>query len=309
MRDELLIFTDMISRYGFTSANISAMLTVPLGKKGADAPAIELFRKAGMQTFWISNHSTFQDGEGIFHLLYAADQVIPVNPDSDLGVPLRYDERMLPVLDSILEKTSDSGQRLIFMNIMGSHVKYPSRYPESFSHFISTEDIPDAPWRNKKAKATINEYDNSILYTDYILGEIVTRIRDIPGAALVYISDHGQEVYDTLDHVGHGAALTSRYFVDIPFVLWLSPSFRDMRPHDVARWQTYTDRPGVSDCLTSMLAEICGISYEDPLRSHNVLSVDFVPEDRVSLGEGYDAKFSGSAGLYSKDFVSIGLQP
>lgn len=302
MRDDLLIFTDIISRHGFTATNISAMLTVPLGKEGGAAPAIELFRQTGRQVFWISNHNTFHVGKGLFHLLYAANQVIPINPDGDLGFPGRYDERILPVLDDILAKTSSSGQRLIFMNIMGSHFKYSSRYPQAFNHFISQEDIPDAPWRDEKAKATINEYDNTIMYTDYILGEIVNRIHDMPGAALVYLSDHGQEVYDTLDHMGPGPVLSSRYFVDIPFIMWLSPSFRNTRSHDVARWQTYTDRPGVSDCLPSVLAEICGIVYDDPLRAQNILSVDFAPSDRASLGESYDARFPGRSGLYDNDF-------
>ena len=160
-------------------------------------------------------------------------------------------------------------------------MQYKARYPENFeSIFYSTDDIPSAPWRTDEAKYLINTYDSSIAYTDSLLGDIIEQLRDVPNSALLYLSDHGEEVYDTRDYMGHDFMLSSRHIVDIPFLLWISPSYRNMRARDVEQWRQWTERPSVSDTLCY------------------ILSVDFQPAPRVLMGEDYDLKFSlsGDAG-------------
>lgn len=112
--------------------------------------------------------------------------------------------------------------------MMGSHVNYASRVPEAFRRFSSTEDIPPRPWRRGRAMGYINDYDNSILYGDTVLADIIELLRTVPNACFLYFSDHGEEVFDTLPQHGHVHELRSRHYLDIPFFIWLSPGYRGL---------------------------------------------------------------------------------
>ena len=297
LRDELLVFTDVVSRYGFTASNHAAMLSVPVPADGSILPLMSLLRQAGFQTNWLSTQNTFWT-RSTFNLIHLADKVYGDNVEM-YWAPEPYDKKLLPRLAEILAEPAPTGKRLLFINIMGSHVQYKARYPENFeSIFYSTDDIPSAPWRTDEAKYLINTYDSSIAYTDSLLGDIIEQLRDVPNSALLYLSDHGEEVYDTRDYMGHDFMLSSRHIVDIPFLLWISPSYRNMRARDVEQWRQWTERPSVSDTLCYILADLAGYSFALNDRSKSLLSVDFQPAPRVLMGEDYDLKFSlsGDAG-------------
>ena len=98
--------------------------------------------------------------------------------------------------------------------------------------------------------------------------------------------------------MGHDFMLSSRHIVDIPLLLWISTSYRNMRARDAEQWRQWTERPSVSDTLCYILADLAGYSFALNDRSKSLLSVDFQPAPRVLMGEDYDLKFSlsGDAG-------------
>ena len=50
---------------------------------------------------------------------------------------------------------------------------------------------------------TINAYDNGTLYNDYIIRTCIEMVRKQDGmSAMLYFSDHGEEVYDCLKNAG-----------------------------------------------------------------------------------------------------------
>ena len=82
-----------------------------------------------------------------------------------------------------------SGRQLIVVHLRGSHFDYAKRYPIDFAAFKPDADCDE---RN----CTINAYDNSILFTDYLLSRF---IEDIKGreALLFYMADHGASLGET----------------------------------------------------------------------------------------------------------------
>ena len=114
-----------------------------------------------------------------------------------------YDEAVLPYLKEALKDSSP--KKLIVLHINGSHPYACDKYPPK-----------EAVW-----EGGIDEcYDNSIRYTDKIIGQIFELLKN-KNSALVYFSDHGQikenEIYKHGDY---------REAVQVPYFVWFSPSIK-----------------------------------------------------------------------------------
>lgn len=288
IKDELLLFDNIVSSHSQTTPSIREAMSFPF-EGGFRLPLVNLFRQAGFETVWLSNQVTYTDVGALFS---TADRRIELNRGGDQSYIRNFDGVILPELEKILATPAPAGKRAIFIHLMGSHLNYASRYPKDFDIFTGTDDIPDAPWRSEKAKTYINKYDNSVRYTDHILAAIISLLRHtVKNAALVYFSDHGEEVYDSRPSRGHVNALDSPWYFDIPFIVWLSPSYRALLGDRAARWQTYLERPAINDMFPWAAADLAGIGMDDERRSRSVLSDDFQPAPRRMMGGDYDEAF------------------
>ena len=298
LKDELLVFRDAISPFGRTTLSVAASLTCKDVPGIGDIPLVTVFKQAGFETIWISNQSTVDDTNMIVRLVSGADRKIYLNKGGDQAYARSYDEKILPALDEILTAPDAPEKRVIFVHTMGSHVNYGSRFPNEFDTFKSDGDIVKKPWFSSKAVKYINDYDNSILYTDHIIASVIERMRSVPGGAVLFYSDHGEEVFDTRRHHGHHNSLASRYYVDIPVTLWLSPSLQSSLPQKAQElWQERQSSPFINSAAPYVMLDICGVRFDTPHMSDSPLSPDFHPAPRVLLGHDYDKLYTGGKGL------------
>ena len=298
MQNELFVFSDVISPFGRTTPSVVAALSCSDVPGVGEIPLVNIFRQAGFETIWMSNQSTIDGTNMIVRLISGADREIYLNKGGDQAYARSYDSKILPALDDVLSKESPSGKRVIFVHTMGSHVNYASRYPDAFDKFTSGDDIQEKPWFTGKAKKYINNYDNSILYTDHIIASVIERLRSVPGSALLFFSDHGEEVFDTRKHHGHHDSVDSRYYVDIPFLIWLSPSYKErMTEPERARLKQARNTPFVNDAAPYVMLDLCRISFTSPHLKDSPLSADFVRRPRIIHGVDYDRRYPGDAGL------------
>ncbi|MCL2567662.1 MAG: sulfatase-like hydrolase/transferase [Alphaproteobacteria bacterium] len=138
------------------------------------------------------------------------------------------DADLIPQLQKIIAKANPlKPNKLIILHTMGSHYKYNNRYPENFNKWTPTcssqftTDIRDC----KKANLD-NEYDNSILYTDYILNSLMD-VLNSTNSILIYASDHGESLGETIEgkkHYYHGGSYDKAPLeqIHIPAILWFS---------------------------------------------------------------------------------------
>lgn len=298
IENDLFVFRDAISPFGRTTLSVSAALTCSDVPGAGDIPLMTVFRQAGFETVWLSNQSTVDDSNMIVRLVSGADRKIYLNKGGDQAYARSYDEKILPALNALLSEPDAPRKRIIFVHTMGSHVNYGSRFPAGFDLFTQGDDIREKPWFTRKAKKYINDYDNSILYTDHIIASVVERLRDIPGGALLYFSDHGEEVFDTRRHHGHHDSLESRYYVDIPFLIWLSDSRKQaIAPETLERWQSARSVPFVNSAAPYVILDLCGVSFASPRMAESPLSPQFQISPRIIRGVDYDKRYPGSAGL------------
>ena len=108
-----------------------------------------------------------------------------------------YDEDVIPLLENDL-KTYVSGYRFVVLHLGGgSHGPiYRDRHPPEFERFKPTCDDADVASRCT-LEQIYNSYDNTILYVDYVLGEILERLdRSSVPYVFIYLSDHGESLME-----------------------------------------------------------------------------------------------------------------
>lgn len=159
---------------------------------------IDIAKKAGIQTLWISNQDPSKSTPNA--IAKSTHPPFLLRLDSLLE---RFDDALLAqVSEAVL---SEHPHKLIVVHLMGSHFQYKERYPESFNCFKTAEKINAfAPKISARATEIINQYDNSIRYTDFILNEIrELLIQSDQASVLTYLSDHGEKVFDSQNFKGY----------------------------------------------------------------------------------------------------------
>ena len=108
---------------------------------------------------------------------------------------------------------------------MGCHTQYNKRYPNDFALFEYSGD---------KRTKVINSYDNAVYYNDFVVDSIFSLLSSYSllhsdvRVSSIYFSDHGENVYDEGDCSGHDYSDRIPHAnVEIPFILWFSPSQRE----------------------------------------------------------------------------------
>lgn len=176
-------------------------------------------------------------------------------------------------------------------HLYGQHFDPADRYPDDGRHDRWTADsLPyDRPWFTPAKRQVVAEYDNATLYNDSVVGAIIDRYRSTP-AVVIYFSDHGEEMFDASDcnvrnePSGDLRGWLERQF-EIPFFVWASDSYRQMRPGRWAAVGEAADRPGMLDNLGQMVLGLCGMTASPYYRAdRDILNPDYTPADRVTLG-------------------------
>jgi heptose-I-phosphate ethanolaminephosphotransferase len=224
MRPELLVFNDVVSPDASTEPAMMKMLT-PANVGNPDEwrrkpDVLALAEAAGYKTFWLSNQ---QINDGWIGLVAArADERRFINQGSGRNEN-NFDANLLPHFDAAL--ADKAPKKLIVVHLLGAHPTYNMRYPAEFSRFDRAADEVsrslDQKGRQFWIKRQRNEYDNAILYNDHVVGGLIRKIAqhtDGKQAALIYASDHGQEVGHHRNHSGHSPIDNSGY--EIPMIVW-----------------------------------------------------------------------------------------
>lgn len=167
---------------------------------------ITLFKNAGYTTYWLSNQEEF----GRFNL-----EVTSISRESNFtfvkhkihtnSSPQDKDIDLLPVM----KKINLTDNNFIVFHLEGSHFNYSLRYEHNSSLIKSPKNI-------------IDDYDNSIYYTDSILLKIFDYFKKMNRPFLfVYLSDHSEYLGTNHGH-GHTPDRAHKEEYDIPFIVYSS---------------------------------------------------------------------------------------
>ncbi len=259
----LLSKENLISFQAVSSCGTSTAYSVPcmfsfLGQKDyspetADkqSNSLDVLQKAGVKVVWIDNNSSCK---GVCTRIENRNLLQQVNHSDDLYSDNGYyDEVMLNDLEHYLAGNQDV---LIVLHTLGSHgPTYHKRYPAAFAQFqpYCKQDTPHACPQAE----VINAYDNTILYTDYVLSKTIQWLKTQSQQAdtfLLYASDHGESLGENGIYL-HGLPyfLAPEAQTHIPMLLWLSESYRQQYPQAWSTLQAKINAPLSHDNLSHSL--------------------------------------------------------
>jgi heptose-I-phosphate ethanolaminephosphotransferase len=293
--DELFVFTDVVSPHSHTIPTLKKFFTFhnaeASGQWHAGPVLLDVMNAAGYKTYWISN----QEAYGIFGdvasaIASRADVRVFHNRGSTERQGDGRDAELLVYLDRILER-DPAPHKFIVLHLMGTHSIYRKRYPPEFEHFAA-DDVPDLgrDFLDEARRRTIAQYDNAVRYSDFVIDRVVERLaNEKTNAYLLYLADHGEEVYDARDFKGHIEGVGNRHMIEIPFVLWLSRTYRDAHPERVASIAAQRSAPYMTDDVIHTILDLSDVAAERAEPARSLVHPSFDPSRRrVYAGRDYE---------------------
>lgn len=194
---------------------------------------LDILKLAGINLLWHDNDSGCQ---GTCSRIESVDMTGRFRESSPLCQDgTCFDEILLTGLDDYIERL-DNQDALITLHTIGSHgPTYYRRYPKKFSVFTPSCDTNEINRCDKNA--LINTYDNTILYTDYVIAKTVELLKKYSqqyNVIMLYMSDHGESLGENGLYL-HSMpyAFAPKEQTHIPFLIWASTPFFKQKQIDV----------------------------------------------------------------------------
>lgn len=144
-----------------------------------------------------------------------------LHPDADE----RYDGILLAGLKEQIA-SSEKDKVFIVIHTSTSHgPTYNKRYPAEFEVFTPVCNTVEMSKANPAE--LMNAYDNTIVYTDYLIDSVIEILKDIPDrrSCMMYVSDHGESLGEgNLYMHGVPMSIAPKEQIEIPFIVWCSDS-------------------------------------------------------------------------------------
>lgn len=273
-RGNLFVFQDAVSPYNMTTLAVKNMLStnsISLHQSWEEHPLVmTIFRKAGFDVAMWDNQKS--ENNVLFHdfsnnsLLYGKKMVESTYHHLN-NAPFDYDQQLV---DTALTVKRKPGSTLTVFHLMGQHTAPIWRYPENDENAIYTADSIQRNDLNDYQRQYIAEYDNATRYNDHVIGSIIQYYRQ-RNAVILYLSDHGDEVYDYRNVVGRTHEPVKqkqalKYQYEIPMVLWCSDQFIQRHPNTMKNIRRAILRPFSSDNVPQLLMGLSNIhsSFYEP---------------------------------------------
>lgn len=266
--------------------------SVPIILSGASAENFDViyhqksifqaFKEAGFKTAFLSNQSpnhSFTD----FYANEAdyRENIRPFDPSASAAAINHLDEDLIPFMKNFIDSLPNNNL-FIVLHTYGSHFNYKERYPERFSQF-KPDNVTEIS--QKERDKLVNAFDNTILYTDFFLHQIIQMLKQTEACtAMAYSSDHGEDIMDdSRNRFLHASPDPTYYQLRIPILTWFSENYETNFPKKVEAARENQLMPVATNALFHTMLDMSGIetSYKDSTLS--LLSLAFKIRERMYL--------------------------
>lgn len=285
---DAFVFNDVISPHSTTVASLSKLFTFCNYESEKDwydyINLIDVMNEAGYKTFWLSN----QESSGIWgnvaqlYAQHSTKHEFTRLRDSreDYGI---VDGELFPLIDRAIAEKEE--KNFFVIHLMGAHGAYYNRFPYAFSKF-NKDDVPLTV--DDEKKKVVAQYDNAIYYNDYVINEIVNKFKE-DETLLIYVSDHGEAVYDENGFAGHIEENPSRHMIEIPMIVWTSDQFKANYPDKVRQVKEATERPYMTDDMIHTVLDLTDIKTVEFDSARSIVNDNFnACRKRIFNEKNYD---------------------
>ena len=267
----LLFFSDVLTQSNATHKSVPLILSAASAEQADmiynQKSVITAFKEAGFKTAFFSNQRP--NGSLIDFFAEEADITLFLKQNVTDEEFNPYDEELVKLLDRLLQK--EDQKLFIVLHTYGSHFNYRERYPAGMAPY-QPDNIDEVSF--KMRQNLVNAFDNTIYYTDYILGLIVDKLSATGAdAAMVYISDHGEDLFDDGRKLFlHSSPIPDYYQIHVPFVIWMSDPYVARYPHTFSVAEQHRECAMSSRVVFHTLLSLGGV--ETPYRDEKLSVVD-----------------------------------
>jgi glucan phosphoethanolaminetransferase (alkaline phosphatase superfamily) len=255
-QEDIISFPHIYSEYTYTNPSVAHILTradsIHPDRAGKERSFIDLFKQCGYHTAWLANQ---ESAKSYVYFMRECDTLIYANVNKSSYVFDKWtDGDLLPFFDLLVARRRE--KQFILMHTIGSHWYYNSHFPDEFQQYnpVTRSRIVNANSREEM----INSYDNTVLYTDYFIYEIINRLRN-KNAILFYLSDHGE----TLGENGAWLHASDTPPTHHPACwIWMSPQYKDENPEKYDILQHNKAKRYRTDFLFHTILEAAGIQSD-----------------------------------------------
>lgn len=257
-QNDLIIFNDMISLHPQTADSLPVILANDndTHEDKYSYSLVSVFKKAGYSTYWISNQASMSSGGKVASYSKEADFRTFFH-HHDSSNPYAYDEDVIEEFKKQLT-LSPTQKKFFVLHLQGSHYSFDKRYPRTFNKFDDT-------------------YDNSLLYTDSLLGEVFSVLENYKGkSAMFYISDHGLLFNDCGHKYAH---FDNKESYEVPFLFWASDEWKKAQPYQFAELKKAATKKLTTAIVFGTFLDVAQISFNT---KNNYTSIFDKPEVSTS---------------------------
>nr|WP_321522991.1 phosphoethanolamine transferase [uncultured Macellibacteroides sp.] len=259
-KEHIISFPGVYTEYTYTNRSIPHILTradsIHPDRAYTEESFISLFNASNFYTVWLANQESAQTYS---YFMHECDSLFYANIEKSSYVFDNWvDGSLLPLFDNALK--SPDQKRLVILHTIGSHWWYNSHYTDQFAVYQPTTKSKIIS--SCTTEEMINSYDNTILYTDYFLKELIDRLKN-ERAILIYLSDHGEALGE--DGIWLHAA-ESAYTHTTACMVWMSEQYKSDYPERYEEALKNREKRMRTDFLFHSLLDAAGIDshYKEP---------------------------------------------
>lgn len=290
LKDSLLVFTDVISPFCGTNEVTTRLLTfmddAPQTKAEAWAShpdIVSVMKAAGFSCYWLSNQQKLGNYmDCTTPIASNAQKEVWLTEYSSDNLIEQYDAELLPHLQKALK--DGNKKRFIVVHTMGAHPDFKCRYPRKQTKFIAK----DYAWNNKimgdkNAREVSAEYDNAVAYSDSIVAAAAKTAMQSKGRTLLlYVSDHGQNVYDSEAGFGH-----HENHVNVPMLVFYNKAYSASNKSQLETLKANLQKPITTANLIHSLLGLTGVRYKLYNERLDISSGNYAPGVRYANERPY----------------------
>lgn len=289
---KLFVFTDMVSPYNQTTSVIRNLLSCnSLGHHedwSMAPPFTAVYKKNGYHVAMYDNQKNYDMGELFAYSLNTYlyhPQIMDACYDATNDSTFEYDGHLVEYYKN---KQLSGEKRLLLFHLLGQHVDFKYRYPDDYNYFNADSiNFRKESWLTKDMREMIAHYDNATRYNDYVIQQIISMYKD-QNTVVVYLSDHGEEVYDYRENfgrddwgMGSDPRQVLRYQYMVPFMVWCSDIYAAKHPSNIKQLRSATNRPAMLDNVCQLLFHLSGLQTSFYHRQRDILSPHYVCTKRI----------------------------
>lgn len=217
----------------YTTAGVKAILDHAETNKLYEILPNYMYRN-GVDVLW----RTTNWGEPPVHIekYHQVEQIKERYPEANT----EYDEVLLTGLKEEIDNSTNNKVFVVLHTSTSHGPTYNKKYPAQFEKFTPVCNTVEM---SKADPAELNNaYDNSILYTDYLIHSTIEILRGVTdrSCCVLFVSDHGESLGENNLYM-HGVpmSMAPREQIEIPFIVWTSDKSLKIKNQEVGQYHTF----------------------------------------------------------------------